>query len=678
MEEEATPPAPRQNTLLTALKQHRVYGAAVGYLVAAWIVLQVAAIVLTGFGAPAWVLRGLMIVLAFGLGITLLAVWSRNRRSAGRPLLPRTRRGRAFWAMAILLSIALPLLFFFRRPATGPALPVGTVGAPLDKSVAVLPFDNFSEDKDSAVFAEGVQDEVLTDLSKVADLKVISRSSVLQYKNSTSRNLRDIGKTLGVAYVVEGSVQRAGGKIKVTARLINARTDAHQWAEQYVRDLSDVFVIQGEIAQAIAGQLQAAISPREHAAMVEAPTHDLQAYELYLRARQAWADFDAVADLRIKTNHVLDLLQQATARDPDFARAYAMIAEVQAFTYRSVDASPAQDALALRSAETVARLRPGSVDAHKAMGSYSLYVRHDYRRTREEFAEAVRQAPGDARALKSLAEADSRQGLWTEAADLIGRAAALDPEDETIAYNRADILQRLHRYSEAVAGLDRWLVAHPSTYLLRVAKAGMLLDWRAEPTLAREELARLPPGFDPRGEVINVRLACNWGERDFAAAERDLTASPLLEIYEVPRDFYRGFNAHYRGDAAAAAAAFASVRGALQAKAEAQPGDPRWPLLLAMTDAALGNTDAAREEARRGAALCPPEQDAKEGPKFALMLASVLASTGEYEESIRTLQALASRPNGPTYGDLRLSPEWEPLRSDGRFAALVASLSPKP
>ena len=275
--ETAQPLAPRTpNSFLTGLREHRVYRVALGYAVGAWIILQVAAIVLPGFAASPWVLRGLMILLALGFGAALLVGWGYDRRASGQPLMPRAPRGRLAWVLTALMPAAAVTIFFLLRPVPQPpfsfrpqtasVVPTVPLSGPApsavsDKSVAVLPFENLSADKDNAFFADGVQDEVLTDLCKVADLKVISRTSVMQFKDPGSRNLPEIGKALGVVFVVEGSVQRAGNKIRVVAQLIDARTDAHRWAENYDRDLQDVFAIQSEIAQNIAGQLQAVISP---------------------------------------------------------------------------------------------------------------------------------------------------------------------------------------------------------------------------------------------------------------------------------------------------------------------------------------------------------------------------------------------------------------------------------
>ncbi len=673
-EEPATPPRP--NSILATLREHRIYGAAVGYLVAAWIVLQVAAIVLPGFGAPTWALRALMILLALGLGITVLAVWSRARRADGLSLFPHATFGRLAWVLTALLPAVLVAAFFLLRPtprpAVAPAAPDTT--AAMDKSVAVLPFDNFSEDKDSAFFADGVQDEVLTDLAHVADLKVISRSSVLQYKKTDKRDLREIGRTLGVAYVVEGSVQKAGNKIKVTAQLIDARTDAHQWAEQYVRDLADVFAIQSEIAQAIAGQLQAAISPQEHAAMTEAPTRDAHAYELYLQAHALWNDYDQSP---VDYHTIIDLLKQAAASDPNFVRAYALMTEVESYQYFNEERTPETAEAARLYAEKAAQLRPGSADANVAMGYYNYYVRGDYPRAHEDFAAVVRQSANDARAYFCLGSIERRQGRWEEGLGHIHRALELDPERNFYTETYVEVLMALRRYPETQAFLDRLIGTHPQHLWLRLERAWLWLAWKADTRAARAELATLPTNHDPSGMLIGLRVTCDEYDRDFASAQRALAEWPQAQFGIWPRAAYEGDLARFRGDAPGAAAAYSAARTTLEATVRAQPDGWVAILQLAMLDASLGNRDAALEGGRRALAGAP-QGDTQLSPRLREMWLHVLVRLDDREEALRTLQTLVGQPYGPDYGDLHLNPEWDPLRTDPRFVAMVASLAPKP
>ena len=544
-----------------------------------------------------------------------------------------------------------------------------------EKSIAVLPFDNFSEDKDSAFFADGVQDEVLTDLAKVADLKVISRASVMQYKKAAAGNLREIGKDLGVAYVVEGSVRRAGGKIRVTARLIDARTDIQHWAEKYDRPLNDVFAIQSEIAQAIAGQLQAAISPREHATMEEAPTRDLQAYALYVRARGLWNNFDI--DTRDWCDQMARLLTEATRRDPNFARAFVLLVEVESIRYRVVETTPAQEAVVRDLVETVTRLRPGSADAHRAAGIYA-FMNFDLPRAHDELSQVVRLSPNDASAFAWLGETERAQGQWEDALFHCRKAAELDPADALGPLDYVLTLEGLHRYPEEVAELDREIAARPQDAALamqaQLRKVNILLDWKADTRAARSALSLIAPSYDPLGKVTSTRLFCDCAERDFAAAERDLAACPLDAIFDCPRVYYEGCIARYRGDKPTADKAFTAARPWFEANVRGRHNEAVNLMNLAMVDAALDRTQDALEEGKRAFAVNPGNPD----PRLTVKPAVMLCWAGERDEAIRLLQSLCAKPDGPTYGYLKLHPDWDSLRGDTRFEALVASLAPKP
>ena len=541
------------------------------------------------------------------------------------------------------------------------------------KSLAVLPFDNFSADKESAFFADGVQDEIITDLAKVADLKVISRSSVMQYRNTDARNLKEIGKALGVAYVVEGSVQRAGNKIKVTAQLIDAHTDAHQWAEQYVRDLADVFAIQGEIAQAIAGQLQAAVSPQERAAMEDIPTRDEQAYQLYLRARAVFNDTDSLPAEQMRAQ-ALDLLKQATARDPNFARAFAFLAEVQ-FGLFGECTTPADGEAARGYAETAARLRPGSADASVAMGCYDYYIRRDYRRAHDEFAAAVRLAPNDERAYWYLGFIEERRGHWAEALAHKRRASELDPENNPRFWEYCKFLSRMGRTSEALALVDRRVASHPTAFFMHGLKAQILLEAKADTRAARAELALFPPEGNVDGTVTNYLLTCDIYERDFNAAARDLAACPITAIGGTSRLEYEADIARARGDAASATAAYTTLRSSAEQRAHEHPEDRAAWNNLALFDAWLGHKEAALEEGRHMKSLVKLDE-AGTIVRANVVWAHVLTLVGERDEAIRTLQKVCGQPLGPTYGDLH-EPDWDPLRNDSRFKAMEASLAPK-
>src|SRR5947199_6555555 len=314
------------------------------------------------------------------------AAWSRLFSGPGWPKVALTV---ALLVLAVALVIS-SLMFVHRAPprkmTSTAAEPTGSVASAIPaKNVAVLPFENFSDDKDNAYFADGIQDEILTDLAKVADLKVISRTSVMQYKNAVKRNLREIGQQLGVAHVLEGSVQRTGNRVRVTAQLIDAGTDTHLWAERYDRDLADVFAIQSEIAQTIADQLQAKISPSEKAAIEKAPTSDLVAYDLYLRAQALFADTSDAVHAREKLPQAAQLLDEALTRDPNFLQAWCLLSRVHSVAYfRGHDHTPARLDLAMAALERAMRLEPDAGEVHLAFANYYYNSFRDYKRVRDE------------------------------------------------------------------------------------------------------------------------------------------------------------------------------------------------------------------------------------------------------------------------------------------------------
>ena len=370
------------------------------------------------------------------------------------------------------------------------------------KSIAVLPFENLSEDKANAYFADGVQDEILTDLAKVADLKVISRTSVMQYKNLATRNLREIAQQLGVAHVLEGSVQRTGNRVRVSAQLIDARTDMHLWAEHYDRDLADVFAIQSEIAKTIADQLQAKISPSEKAAIEKAPTTDLAAFDLYERAKALWADVTDPLHAREKLPQAAQLLDEAVARDPQFLLAWCLLSRVHGALYwTGHDRTQPRLDLADVAVQTALRLQPEAGEAHRALATYYYYGFRDYGRARSELAVARRTLPNDAEIFLYTGLIDRREGHWDDSTRNLERALELDPHNRFILQQLALSYLAQHRYQDAIRIDDRTLTIVPGDPSTRITRAAVILDWKADikpyqVTLATlvEEDPRYSPG----------------------------------------------------------------------------------------------------------------------------------------------------------------------------------------
>ena len=605
----------------------------------------------------------------------------------GNPQLPKTfqalkkHTARVRWATtaAVLLALAAivaGIVVFSRYRFQS------TLAAP-EKSIAVLPFENLSEEKENAFFADGVQDEILTDLAKIADLKVISRTSVMQYKNGISRNLREIGEQLGVAHVLEGSVQRAGGRVRVSAQLIDARTDAHLWAEHYDRPLDDVFAIQSEVAQAIADQLNAKLSPAEKAAIKERPTGDLVAYDLYLRAEALRAATSFNARLKENLLEATRLLEQAIARDPTFFLAYCRLAEAHDLIYFfGSDHTPARLALASTAIQTALRLRPGSGEAHLTLAAHLYRGYGDYEHALDELTLAQRALPNDPLVFELTGFIARRQGRWEESTTDLKRALELDPRNLFFLQQLSFTYDWQHRYRDLASVLDRALKLVPSDPETRVARA--LIDF-AERADARPVHATIETiiAEDP---AAATNIADRWFyialcERDNFGISRALAVIPPEGISQgsiwSPRAYFEAVAARARGDATVARAAFTVARAEVEKTTHDQPDYAQGLIILGLIDAGLGRKDDAIREGRRAIELVPVSKDAIDGADFILNLAVIYAWTGEKDLALEQLNKVSKLPYAPSYGDLRLSPEWDPLRGDPRFEKIVASLAPK-
>ena len=588
----------------------------------------------------------------------------------------RERMRRA--AAAALLLLALGAFFLFVRK---PAKPV--VATIADKSIAVLPFANLSSDQENAYFADGMQDEVLTNLAKIADLKVISRTSVMHYKTGVERNLREIGKQLGVAHLLEGSVQRASNRVRVNAQLIDARTDAHLWAQTYDRDLADVFMIQSEIAKTIADQLQARLSPTEKAAIAERPTNDLTAFDLFTRARTLRLMTTFGARARISLLQAVDMLDQAVARDPAFLLAWCELAGAHDFLYFfSHDHTPARLALGDEAVATALRLRPGAGEAHLARAFHLYHGYLDYGGATAELAIARRTLPNDPRTFELAGYIDRRQGRWEESARNLERAIELDPRNLFTLQQISLSYQFLRRYAKTAAVLDRALAIVPKDVDTRVARASVDLDWRADPrplhTTIEALLAEDPAAANTFADTWLTLALC---ERDVVAAGRALAAlgdnrfGP--DAIRFTRAFGEGLVARLRGDETAAHAAFTIARAQQEEVVRVQPDYAPALCVLGLIDAGLGRKEEALRAGRRAVELLPAARDTGNGAHMIEFFAITAAWIGEKDLALRQLESATQIPGTLSYGQLKLHPFWDPLRGDPRFEKIVASLAPK-
>jgi adenylate cyclase len=628
--------------------------------------------------------------------------WERETRLTAPP--QKTAHGatrrRIPWhevVLAALLVVGLigAGIFFLRHRAPqqtnnpGASQPTSSsAGAVPEKSIAVLPFENLSDEKQNAYFTDGVQDEILTDLAKIADLKVISRTSVMQYKSGLARNLRKIGEELGVAHVVEGSVQRAANKVRVNAQLIDARNDAHLWAQTYDRDLADVFAIQSEIAKAIADQLQAKLSPSEKKAIEQPPTIDLAAFDLYSRAKSLLltASFSATNDP--DRRKAIELLDEAVKRDPSFFDAYCQLAYAheQLYAISGLDHTPARLALTEAALQAATRLRPDAPETHLARANYLYYGRRDYAGALAELESVRRVLPNDARLFELTGYILRRRGQPEEGLRNLQRAVELDPRNFFTLQQIALSYQQLGRHADAIAALDRALSIVPDNVETKANRDLFYLFWKADTRPLHQTIdAILAQGPGAIASAADTWFACALVEHDAAAAERALVAlgdNPFWgesPIY-LNHSFGEGLLARMTKDEARARTAFEAARAQQEKRMQAQPDYGPTLCVLAMIDAALGRKEQALEEGRRAIALTPLEKDVANGSLVIQYFAITAAWAGEKELALQQLETGLRAPAASialSYGALKLLPFWDPLRGDPRFEKIVASLAPK-
>src|SRR6266498_3866772 len=552
---------------------------------------------------------------------------------------------------------------------------------PLTAGIAVLPFENLGDEKEHAFFADGVQDDILIKLAKIADLKVIGRTSVMQYRGK--QDLREIGDALRVSHVLEGTVRRSGGKVHVNAQLVEARTDAGIWAEEYDRDLNDVFAIETEVAQSIANRLRAKVSAREKVAMQEWPTRDLVAYDLYVRAMPL---IDWIADSRTKEkdlSQAVDLLNQAIARDPAFLLAYCRLAVAHDTLYfQNVDHTSGRLALANSAINSAFRLKPDSGEAHLALASHFYWGYFDYDRARAELGIAQRTLPNNPRVFELTGFIDRRQGRWSDAVRNMERACELDPRNTFPLTGVAGLYCFLRAYQQSDDAMDRLLALDPNNIRQRLGRAFLQIAWRADtrPLHATiEKILAEDPAQTENEAVKGARFWLALLERDFVGASRAAEALPEKsgDEFEYSRAFGVGVAARMKGDTATARVAFSQARADQETLVRARPDSGPYLSGLGAIDAALGRKEEALREGRRAVELTPVAKDSMVGPMVVSNLALTYAWIGERNLAIEQLEIAAKLPAGPDYGDLRLNPMWDSLRGDPRFEKIVASLAPK-
>jgi serine/threonine-protein kinase len=629
---------------------------------------------------------------------------ARQKAAAAVPIAAEKPQGSRSWVIAAAVivfgAVAIGGFLLSRRsaPVVSSAIaPTAPAAAPTpvvsaapavanvpEKSIAVLPFENLSRDPDNAFFTDGVQDEILTALAKVADLKVISRTSVMQYKTGAQRNLREIGQQLGVAHLLEGSVQRAANKVRVNAQLIDARNDAHLWAQTYDRDLADVFAIQSEIAKAIADQLQAKLSPTEKAAIEQRPTTDLVAFDLYTRAkslRLSTMTFSVLANSNLA--QAAELLNQAVKRDPAFLLAWCELASTHDRLYLlGFDHTPARLALGDAAVQAALRLNPNAGETHLAVAQHRYRGYRDYDGARAEIAIAQRTLPNDPLPFELLGYIDRRQGRWDEFIRNLERAIELDPRNFYTLQQMALGYQYLRRYSDMARVLDRALTIVPNDVDTRVARALVELNWHAD-TRPLHNMIETVLAENP---AIAPTLADTWltlalCEHDLPTASRAVAAlgnnAISMDVIFLSPTFAQGLVAKVQGDTEAAKTFFTKARAEQEEKVRAQPDYAPGLCVLGLIDAGLGRKDDALREGKRAMELLPISKDSINGAHMIEYFTITAAWAGDKDLAIQQLEFATQNPSFLTYGQLKLHPYWDSLRGDPRFEKIVNSLAPK-
>ena len=671
------------------LKRRNVYKVAVAYLVGGWALAQGLAQVLPIFSVPNWVIQLLVVLIILGLPIALGLAWAFEltpegiKRTETADAMPEaTRRKKYVWIYVVVIGGLLSMgLFFLGRYSAAP-----TQHAAVDtsiKSIAVLPFENLSDDKQNTYFADGVQDQILTNLARVSDLRVISHTTVRQYKSGEPRNLREIGRQLGVTHILEGSVQRAGDRLRIAAQLIDARTDSQIWAETYDKTAADLFAIQTELAESIVAQLQAKLSPEQKADIEARPTQDLVAFELYLRAKQIVDSYLNAEDVRAAVMSALQSLDQAIKRDPDFVSAYCYIARANDLLYFfDLDPTPDQILLAEAAVKAALRLRPDSAEAHFAMADFLFRCHRDYDGALKELAIARPGLPNDTAFFILSGYINRRRNNWAQAERDFSDAVGLDPRNPN-AYNLlADTHNLQRRHLLAAQVYDRVLAAGERTPIVFFRKASLYFQRNRKLNRVARCAGQKSRNGRRRLDKLHLRVLLALIDGNFAEAERVLAASPREDFQDIdysfyyPKAWFEAMIARAKGDSARATAAFSAARTILEQRLVVKPEDARTLAVLAQVDAGLGRKELAIQEAQHAVDLMPVSKDAYDGALVLEGLAQVYTWTNEPDRAIELLQKLVAMPSYVNYARLKLHPMWNPLRGDPRFQKIVNSLAP--
>jgi serine/threonine protein kinase len=594
---------------------------------------------------------------------------------------PKLRRY-AFWLMAALGSFMLAafLIYGFREVFLSRR---SAETVPTEKSIAVLPFESLSDNRNDSYFADGVQDEILNNLAKIAQLKVISRTSVMQYRGDNKRDLRQIASALGVTNVLEGTVRRDGNHVRVSTELIDARNDNTIWADSYDRDLPNIFEIQSEIAQAVASRLSARLSPEERKNIEEKPTTNLEAYDIYLKANQLVANSIFSGNLQEDLLRAISLLQQAIKIDSKFVLAFCRIAEaVDTLYLNNIDQTSERREIGDAAVNEALRLRPDLPEVQIAAARHLYECYRNYEEARLHLTIAERMLPNASEVLALHADIDRKQGRWEESTRRLKEAVSLDPRNPELLNDLAINYENLRRYRALEETCDRLIQLEPDSHYLKVARAGDSLFWKADLAGYRASLENLPPSIKEDATFASLRIHAAALARDWTAAKEIIGKSSNAELYLfdetglVPRECLEIWLAALEGQRPTMEVGSAAY-DQLKRKIEADPRNSPLLSALSLIDAALGRKQEAILEATHAVEMLPTSEDALDGPMLVSNLAIVYAWTDELDLAFEKLTISVTNPAGVHYGELKLDPAWDPLRKDPRFDKLLAELAPR-
>jgi TolB-like protein/Flp pilus assembly protein TadD len=672
------------NAFPREFRSKRIYRIAAGYVVSAWLILQVASIVTPSLNFPSWSLRALLGVLLLGFSVALFVGWRLDVRAAHESKLSVNFHLMVWPAITLfLLGGVILVLTVFTDTRHGKATSPAISPLPSSKSVAVLPFESLSDNKNDTYFADGVQDEILSTLAKVSQLKVISRTSVMTYRTGGNRDLRSIASSLGVANVVEGTVRRVAGQVRVTTELIDAQTDQTLWSDSYDRDSTDIFAIQSEIAQTVAAKLSARLSPEEKKGVEERPTANPEAYDLYLQAKPLLRNAEFYNAQRADFVKVLTLLEEATRKDPKFALAYCSIAETHDALYLfGIDRTAERRALGDAAVKEALRLRPDLPEAHLAAALHLHIVYRDFENALKEIAIATQGLPNNPSVFWFRGAIYAGQGHWEEATREYEQAVILEPRYPKLLSDLADGYAALRRFRQAEQTTDKLIELKPDDPEIKISKAYLIFQEKADLKKYLTVFDTIPDSLKDTADLVSDRLQATLFARDWMRAREILESSAAQEFtlgYSnggVPREAAEIWLLRFQEASPTPERRFEAARDRLKRQVDQDPEEAGRLSLLGIFDAALGRKQEAIEEAKRAVDMVPISKDAEKGPGLVTNLAIVYGWLQEPEAAFRELIISVNTPGGVCYGELAFDPFWDPLRKDPRFDNLLVQLAP--